>query len=398
MRKNIIVSVLSGVVTAVILFSVTSCVSLYKSDTSSEFDADTQKKIAEMRALIDAYAIEDFDEEAAKEGFYYGYMLGLTEDGYATYYSVEDYKAVADSFTGNFGGIGLQFFNYATAVLEKGLTVYRVLGNSPAEEAGLKIGDIVTSVNGKGLDGMTYDDAYDYVVGFVREGKTLSVAVDRNGEDLSFELTPAEFTQKYVEYKMLEGNVGYVSIYQFGYNSVEEFRTALTDLENAGAKSYIFDVRNDPGGELDSVCSMVDMLVKKGEVIITIEGKNSTETKYAKEDPLVSGKPMAVVVNGSTVSAAEMFTSSLRDLNGATVVGEQTYGKGIGQTTRQLSDGSYIKFTTFRYFTANHVDFNGVGLTPDIEVELSSEKRAKLYELSLEEDDQLYAAWKAVGQ
>ena len=82
----------------------------------------------------------------------------------------------------------------------------------------------------------------------------------------------------------------------------------------------------------------------------------------------------------------------------ATVVGEQTYGKGIGQTTRQLSDGSYIKFTTFRYFTANHVDFNGVGLTPDIEVELSSEKRAKLYELSLEEDDQLYAAWKAVGQ
>ena len=214
----------------------------------------------------------------------------------------------------------MQFFNYATATLEHGMTVYRVLGNSPAEAAGLKIGDVITSVNGKKLDGMTYEEAYDYVVDFVNKGETLAMVVDRDGQILNFSLTPAQFTQKYVEYKILKDNVGYVSIYQFGTNSVSELNEALTELEKAGVKGYVFDVRNDPGGELESVCSMVDMLVKKGETIITIEGKKSTETRTAKIDPLVSGKPIAVVVNGSTASAAEMFSSALRDLNGAVLV------------------------------------------------------------------------------
>lgn len=397
MKKSIIAAFAAGVLAAVILFSVTGCFGTLKVNTGSyTTDTSVEKKLAEMKSVIDAYAIDEFDEEKAKEGLYYGYMLGLTDDKYAAYYSEEDYKKIVDELQGNFGGIGLQFFNYATATLEHGMTVYRVLGNSPAEAAGLKIGDVITSVNGKKLDGMTYEEAYDYVVDFVNKGETLAMVVDRDGQILNFSLTPAQFTQKYVEYKILKDNVGYVSIYQFGTNSVSELNEALTELEKAGVKGYVFDVRNDPGGELESVCSMVDMLVKKGETIITIEGKKSTETRTAKIDPLVSGKPIAVVVNGSTASAAEMFSSALRDLNGAVLVGEQTFGKGIGQTTRRLLDGSYIKFTTFKYFTAAHVDFNGIGLTPDIEVLLTTEKRANLYNLSLEEDDQLYAAWNAV--
>lgn len=398
MKKNTVIAFVSGLLVAVILFSATSCFGKLNTGTSSSTVTDTsvEKKLAEMKELIDTYAIEDFDEEAAKEGFYYGYMLGLTDDKYAAYYSAEDYESVLNDLSGQFGGIGLQFFNYATATLEKGMFVYRVLGNSPAEAAGLKIGDIITSVNGKSLDGMTYEDAYDYVVDFVNKGETLAMVVDRDGKTLNFSLAPTQFTQKYVEYKILPDNVGYVSIYQFGLNSVEELREALTELEKANVKGYVFDVRNDPGGELESVCSMVDMLVAKGETIITIEAKNSTETKKSKEDPIVSGKPIAVVVNGSTASAAEMFSSALRDLNGAKLVGEKTFGKGIGQTTRRLSDGSYIKFTTFKYFTAAHVDFNGVGLVPDTEVLLTTEKRAKMYALSLQEDDQLYAAWNAV--
>lgn len=398
MKKNTVIAFVSGLLVAVILFSATSCFGKLNTGTSSSTVTDTsvEKKLAEMKELIDTYAIEDFNEEAAKEGFYYGYMLGLTDDKYAAYYSAEDYESVLNDLSGQFGGIGLQFFNYATATLEKGMFVYRVLGNSPAEAAGLKIGDIITSVNGKCLDGMTYEDAYDYVVDFVNKGETLSMVVDRDGKTLNFSLAPTQFTQKYVEYKILPDNVGYVSIYQFGLNSVEELREALTELEKANVKGYVFDVRNDPGGELESVCSMVDMLVAKGETIITIEAKNSTETKKSKEEPIVSGKPIAVVVNGSTASAAEMFSSALRDLNGAKLVGEKTFGKGIGQTTRRLSDGSYIKFTTFKYFTAAHVDFNGVGLVPDTEVLLTTEKRAKMYALSLQEDDQLYAAWNAV--
>ncbi len=396
MRKTVI-SFVCGVLVTVILVSVTSCFGTIKrtNNTDTVYQS-AEEKLAEMREIIDEYAIEEFDEKKAEEGLYYGYMLGLKDDNYATYYTAEEYESVINDMSGQFGGIGLQFYNYATATLEKGLFVYRVLGNSPAESAGLSIGDIITDVNGKSLVGMTYSDAYNYVVEFVNNGQTVELTVLRDGKNLNFSLTPEHFTQRYVDYKILDGNIGCVNIYQFGTNSVNELREALTALEEAGVVGYIFDVRDDPGGELQSVCTMVDMLVEKGETIITIESKNSTETTTASEDPIVSGKPIAVVVNGSTASAAEMFSSSLRDLNGAKLVGTKTFGKGIGQTTRRLSDGSYIKFTTFKYFTAAHIDFNGIGLTPDIEIELPNDKKAELYALTLEEDTQLYAAWESV--
>ena len=199
MKKSIIAAFAAGVLAAVILFSVTGCFGTLKVNTGSyTTDTSVEKKLAEMKSVIDAYAIDEFDEEKAKEGLYYGYMLGLTDDKYAAYYSEEDYKKIVDELQGNFGGIGLQFFNYATATLEHGMTVYRVLGNSPAEAAGLKIGDVITSVNGKKLDGMTYEEAYDYVVDFVNKGETISMVVDRDGQTLNFSLTPAQFTQKYV--------------------------------------------------------------------------------------------------------------------------------------------------------------------------------------------------------
>ena len=329
MKKSIIAAFAAGVLAAVILFSVTGCFGTLKVNTGSyTTDTSVEKKLAEMKSVIDAYAIDEFDEEKAKEGLYYGYMLGLTDDKYAAYYSEEDYKKIVDELQGNFGGIGLQFFNYATATLEHGMTVYRVLGNSPAEAAGLKIGDVITSVNGKKLDGMTYEEAKKALNKIdlgIKDGGTQASEKYDAGEIISQSEDKGDMIKKNTTIVVvMSSGVGEVSVPDV--KGLDE-TSAINKLQDNGFK-YSRDYANSDtvaSGQVISQTPDAGAKAKKGDsisivvsqgkapvVVPNVVGKSETDARNE-----LSGAGLTVTSvtkeNSDTVAAGNVISQSIAD-------------------------------------------------------------------------------------
>lgn len=391
MKKSLKILVSLVLVAAIGLVCLSGCL-LFR-NIELERDIDMYEKISLIKQYLDYYAIYDFDEETAEDSALKYYLLGLKDDAYAYYFNEEEMEEFNSSTKGNFIGVGVNVVKQSD-ILEKGLFLYRVLGNSPAEEQGLKAGDIITSVNGISLVGMSYDDAVDMMLDV--EGTVAELTVDRDGENLSFSVTRKSFVQRYVDYEIID-EIGFIRIHGFSEAAKPQFSEALKDLKNAGVKGLLFDLRNNPGGELNTVTDMLDMLVPKGEPIIIIEYKQEEEITKAKKDPVIEGLPMAVLVNGGSASASELFSSCLRDVLSVPLVGETTYGKGIGQTTFSLGDGSGLKFTTFRYFTKSRTDYNGVGLVPDFEVKSTEQQLYGFYVVDHKDDPQMQKALQVLS-
>lgn len=392
MKGKVLTAVISCLVTACILVTIFSAVLMRNPGGISIGEDGFDKKLNEINSLIKGQAVSEFDAEEAYEGLFKGYMLGFKNDKYAYYYSKEELDEAMNSLHGGFAGVGITFYGAGEQELEEGLLVYRVIGNSPAEKAGIKNGDVVVSVDGISLIGKTYNEAFDILSKEIQDGCKLKVK--RGEKSFEFSLKAEDFTQKAIDYTFLEDGIAYVRIYQFSMNCADEFISAIKEIEKKGVKGYIFDVRYNPGGELETVCRIVDSFAEKGEVIAITEYKNNSVTEYSKMEPIVSDVPICVVMNESTASAAELFSSALRDLRGAVLVGKHSFGKGIGQTTITLNDGSAVKFTTFKYYTKSKTDYNGKGLVPDVEVDLAKEKVPYLYTLKPSEDEQLSEALK----
>ena len=221
-------------------------------------------------------------------------------------------------------------------------------------------------------------------------------ALNRNGEEKSFSITRKAFEQRNVEYNIYD-NLGYIRIYQFAENADEQFQQALNTLLSKNVDGIIFDVRNNPGGELNTVCSMIDMLIPGGEEIIVIEYKDEEEIIYSTNTRLAD-MPFVVLMNNSSASGSELFSSSLRDILGTKLIGENSFGKGVGQTTFPLNDGSGVKITTFKYLTKSRVDYNNTGLKPDYEVDLDSKWDLEFYTMTFEDDIQLQKAISVLTQ
>ena len=187
------------------------------------------------------------------------------------------------------------------------------MGNSPAEKAGILPCDGIVSVNGEALEGMPYNEAFSKFSG--EEGTTLSVGVLRNGEAFSFDIVRTKFLQREIDYRILDGDIGFIRIHEFNLNAYEEFSAALRSLLQSGVKGFIFDVRNNPGGDLNTVCSMVDLLVAEDELIV-LQYKDDEEILRSTPNRMTD-LPMVVLLNSGSASASEMFSSSLRDLNAA---------------------------------------------------------------------------------
>lgn len=332
----------------------------------------------------------------------YARLLG---DYYGYYYPPTDYSDYSDDIAGKYTGIGVSVLLDEDGYAE----IINVFPGSPAEEVGMLPGDVLVAVGGEDFAAIGYQNAIDRIRGAA--GTTVSLTVRRDGARLTFTVPRREVTEVTVESRMMDGNIGYIRIISFNERTYQQFVDAHRALDAAGAVSYVFDLRNNPGGTLNAVVAIAEYILPDGPIVhlnykddrddFTIDSifdivnagyMDGGERVYYANHAIE--KPMVVLANGSTASAGELFTSSLDDYGVATVIGDTTYGKGVGQTSFYVAtDGSAITMTIFSYDPPTSPNYDGVGITPDIAVSLSEDAAKKnLYKLTYAEDTQLQAA------
>lgn len=348
-------------------------------------------KYAKMEALltfIEENYIREYDKDQLWDNMYSA-MFDSIGDPYSTYMTAEEYAAYVADRSGNYVGIGISVvYDKATG----GAYIHRVTTDSPAAKAGLQPGDIVTAVGKLTLSFDTYNQALNLVRG--EEGTAVKLTVLRNGESLQVEVIRGKMKTENVFYEKLEGNVAYVEILSFSEDiTVSQFEAALKQAAEEGCTSYVFDLRNNPGGSLDVICKCLDLLLPEGDIVHIVSADGKSESRKSDKEHFLDA-PMTVLCNGNTASAAELFTADLRDYGLATIVGENTFGKGTMQSITPLTDGSALKITHRYYNPASNVSYDGVGIKPHegCEVILTEEELDNFYKMTHEEDRQLQKA------
>ena len=350
-----------------------------------------EDKMDLIQQIIDKYYLFDEDPEKVEAGIYTGMMYGL-EDPYSTYYTKEDFEKLMEDTEGVYCGIGAMVSqNRSTGII----SAIRVFENSPSFEAGLLPGDILYSVDGTEVTGMDLDILVGtYIKG--EEGTDVHITVLRGeaGEKVELTMTRRQVEVPTVEHQMLEDKVGYIYVLQFDTITAQQFKDAIDDLEKQGMEKLVVDLRDNPGGVLDAVVDMLDYVLPDGLLVSTAD-RDGKGDKYYSDDGHQVDHPMAVLVNGNSASASEVFTGAVKDFGWGTIVGTTTFGKGIVQNLIPLGDGTAIKLTTSNYFTPNDFDLHGKGIEPDVVVELDEALKSKAV-IPLEEDNQLQAAIEAL--
>ncbi len=322
-------------------------------------------------------------------------LVDAVGDPYAEYYTEEEYDQYMQSFSGNYYGIGITVIGPDGT----GALIKRVIEGSFAEKAGLLAGDLITAVDGTDVKNVSGSELLDLIKG--ESGTTVNITFLRSGKEDTVTVERGEVYIKRVDHFITEDGIGYISISTFSGNATDEFRAALDDLQEKGAKGLIVDLRNNPGGGLNIVVDICDMVLPDC-TIVSIHGKTFDPAKYYKSDKKMVDLPMVVLVNSNSASASEIFAGAMQDNGRAKIIGVQTYGKGVVQTTYPLDEGhGWIKLTTDAYYTPNGTNLGGTGITPDIAVELPEElthyDNYTLFTEHFDEDTQLQAAIKELG-
>lgn len=341
---------------------------------------DIEEKLTTIDQVISAYYLyeDEIDEDKLEEMIYLGYMAGL-EEAYTTYYTAEEFTEVMESSSGIYSGIGA----YVSQNMNTGIiTIVNPFEGAPAASAGVKKDDILFAVEGEEVTGQDLSMVVAKLKG--EEGSVVHVTMYRPSEDeyIDFEIIRAVVNVPTVTYKMLENNIGYIQLTEFDEVTVEQFNLAVEDLKAQGMKSLIFDLRDNGGGLMSSVCDILETVLPEGLLVYTEDKYGDREEMWA-EDPDAIEVPMVVLVNGNTASASEIFAGALKDYDKAEIIGTTSFGKGIVQSIIPLKDGSAVKLTTSQYFTPDGIAIHEKGVEPDIVVEYDSES---------EEDNQLQAA------
>lgn len=356
--------------------------------TSSEVEG----KLTEIETLVQNYYLNEIDTDQVENYLYKGMIAGL-DDPYAAYYTKEEYQSLMDSTNGSYYGIGVEMSQNMTTGI---ITITRVFEGSPAEEAGLLPGDVIYKVEDEEVTGEDLTKVVSKVKG--AEGTTIPISVAREGESdyLTFDVERRMIEISTVDHKMLDGNIGYISVASFDDVTVNQFLTALDDLENQGETALIIDLRNNGGGLVSSACSMLDRLLPEGLIVYT-------EDKYGNRDEMKSDaenyfdKPLVLLVNGNSASASEIFAGAIKDYGIGTLVGTQTFGKGIVQKIYPLSDGTAVKLTVSKYYTPNGNNIHGIGIAPDVEAELDPAVANEVV-IPEEKDNQLQKAMEILTE
>lgn len=348
-------------------------------------DGDKYTKLAQMIDIIEGNYIRDYNTDAFWENIYTS-LLTTLGDKYAQYLTVEEYQSFLNDRSGGFVGIGV----HATQDPDTyGVYIFGVMPNSPAEKGGLKKGDVVTAIGDLKASKDNYYTFIDAIRG--EAGSNVTVTVLRDGQEFNLTLTRNAVASENVLYEKLDGNIAYMRILSFsGENVSEEFAQKIALAQKDGCQKFIFDVRNNLGGDLNEICDTLDMLLPEGP-IINIVTKDGKTTSKNSDEAHIEGE-FVVLCNDVTASAAELFTAALRDYGIAKTVGTKTYGKGSMQTTMLLSDGSALKISTAYYNPPSNKSYDGIGITPDYVVELPEEWKLKFFHMPKEEDTQLQKA------
>lgn len=380
-------------VTAVILTAI--CTYFYVSSMVSNLGRNQQiySKLNKVNDLIDKNYILTLDPvngtERVLDGIVEGYINSLG-DPYSYYLNETNYRISSNAADASGVGIGvLTTYDKATG----GVAITFVKRNSPAEAAGLKIGDVITAVNGTAVTELGFRNAVSMLSG--AEGSDVILTYVREGEPTPVvqSVTRETYDPQTVQYRLLESGsgIGYIYINEFASSTVSEFSAAIESLRDMGSRGFIIDVRFNAGGDFTAMSGVLDKVMAAG-IMCSIQELAEEQTKPYYSDEAHLAEKIVVLQNFATSDVAEVFSAALKDTNTAMLIGDTTYGKGVGQRDIPLSDGSAIHISTFAYVTPNGEEFNGVGISPDVSVSLSEEKVLGFRTLATADDDQLQAA------
>ena len=343
-----------------------------RTDTTSGAAIDWSKVSEKEEAIyntIDDYYLNEIDNDKIQNGIYKG-MVDSLGDPYTVYYNSEEYKQFTSSSSGTYSGIGVAVSQNVTT---GAITIVKTFKKGSGEKEGMKPGDVIYKVEGKKIEGLELSKVVSMIKG--KEGTFVKVTVLRDGKEIEFNLERKKLEVDTVNYRMEDRSgkkIGYISVSEFDEVTASQFKNAISELNKEGMEGLVIDLRDNPGGLLDVTCEMLDRMIKKGLLVYTVD-KNGKRVDEDATDSDSFDKPVAILVNGNSASASEVFSGAMKDYKAATLVGTRTFGKGIVQSIVPFGDGTAMKVTVSKYYTPNGVNIHGTGIEPDVVVELSKD-------------------------
>ena len=404
-KMPVTVAVALIIICSILTFVITS--SLYNNRRSAEIAEAIQNNsvseeyekfiqtygdLFESDSLVKSRYIGSVPEDSAFSNNIMKAYVATLGDKYGAYFSKEELKQYNEERGEVSYGIGI--ISYRVFDEEyNGILISDIIEESPAEKAGLKKGDIIIAVDGIDVTKESFDKCFDSIKGKADTEVKLKIKDSRTAAVNDISVVRGSFKNKTVFYQQYNTDTAYIHISNFYDNTDEEFELAVKKAKDCGAKKYVFDVRNNTGGNLQTVLKMLDLILPEGPLIRIVD-KNKNQTVHSSDDENYLDAEMAVIINGQTASAAELFAAAIRDYKKGKLVGTKTYGKGSMQTIWPLKSGAAIKISDNKYLPPYGESYDGIGITPDIEIDLSEEQYKYFYKLSLDDDPQMQEALK----
>ncbi len=385
-RKNIYRIIMLVIVTAFVtmLLTIVGFTNYLKRDGNiryiiSSVEANNlETEILKIRAVIDEYYLRDIDEQKLIDGAIKGYVEALG-DKYTQYLVGDEWTEMETNTLGHYVGIGVYIANDTE---KNQIVIISPMEGSPAQEAGILPGDILTKVNDVEYTGEQIDTAAEVMKG--ESGSKVKLEIKRNDETLSFEVERREVRINKITSKMLDNNIGYMTISSFDEGTAKEFKENAQKLIDEGATKFIIDVRGNTGGIVSEALQIAEYIVPKGKLLmVTLNKDNKREETKSKEDNFIKGD-LVLLINGNSASSTEILAGAIKDNERGKLVGTTTYGKGVMQQILQLSDGNALKITTEEFITPNGDKIDGVGIEPNETVKLTTDKEGNVIDTQLQ--------------
>ncbi|MBU5438488.1 S41 family peptidase [Tissierella sp. MSJ-40] len=374
-KRAITLMVVLVLVTNIITFGVSNMFSVQLRDKvyvpKKEYEQlvsvyNRYSKVIGLENYVRNNFLREVDEKKLIDGELKGMMQAL-EDPYSQYMTQEEFKDFIEHTKGIYGGIGV----IVTPGDDNLITVVSPIEGTPGERAGIKTGDKIIKVDGTEFTAENMDSAVKIMKGEPKTKVTITIlrkGKDGNNEYIDMEIVREEIRLITVKANVIDDNIGYIKITSFDDLTYEDFKKELNKLMNRNVEGIIIDLRNNPGGLLDVCADIADELLGEGVIVYT--ETRSGEREYLKSNKKQIDTPLVVLVNGGSASASEILAGAIKDHNRGTLIGTKTFGKGVVQRIKQLSDGSGFKLTVSEYFTPNGTNIHGIGIEPDIVIEL----------------------------